>query len=54
MKKPLTGRKCLLLVVLLALTGVLPGQEAARKPPDPLSEDSLMARNARDLDPYAL
>ncbi len=43
MKKPLTGRKYLLLVVLLALTGVLPGRKRRGSLPIRSAKNSLMA-----------
>ena len=37
------GRFLFIILAIAAVTGLLPGQETARKPPDPLSEDNLMA-----------
>lgn len=43
MKPRLTGRELLLFCIILTLTGLLPGQEAAKKPDPFLSEDNLMS-----------
>ncbi len=37
------GRYLFTILAVAAIAGLLPGQEAAKKPPDPLSEDNLMA-----------
>jgi hypothetical protein len=43
MKSTLLRRNLLLFIILSVAAGLLPGQETARKPPDPLSEENLMA-----------